>query len=85
MHALCIGVNNYETVRPLLRGCINDAEALAELLGHHGFSCSVLRNPSAEEAHDAVRALVDGCSGADKVVVTVSGHGNQHNNDNFLL
>ena len=85
MRALCIGVNDYETVRPKLYACIHDAEALGGMLARHGFTTTILRNPSAEEAHDAVAALVADCSGADKVVVTLSGHGNQHNNDNFLL
>jgi uncharacterized caspase-like protein len=85
--ALCIGINNYEhtsTLHPL-RGCINDAQDVGALLGSHGFTVKVLRDATGEEAHDEVEALIARCGEADKVVVMLSGHGAQYNNDSYLF
>lgn len=85
--ALCIGVNEYQhtsTLRPL-RGCANDARDIGELLSAHGFNVTLLIDATCEEMHDAVVTLIENCGEKDKVVVSLSGHGAQFENDNFLF
>ena len=82
--ALCIGMNDYVNVTPL-SGCINDAQDVGALLKTHGFEVKVLRNASGEEAHDEVESLIARCGEADRVVVMLSGHGGQYENDSYLF
>ena len=87
LRALCIGVNAYQdsaTLRPL-HGCANDAKDVGALLAAHGFTVKVLLDAGGEEMHDEVEALVAQCGEADRVVVMLSGHGAQYENDNYLF
>ena len=80
-------MNNYEETRILrpLKGCINDAQDVGALLGSHGFDVKILRDASGEEAHDEVGSLIERCGTADRVVVMLSGHGAQYENDSYLF
>jgi len=86
-HALCIGVNSYQHTATLspLRGCVNDARDVGALLSAHGFAVKVVLDATGEEMHDEVESLLARCGEADKVVVMLSGHGAQFENDNYLF
>lgn len=74
--AVCIGIN-YAGTDHALRGCINDADDWAKLLGANGFNVSILAEKAATRAAilDSVRRIVAGLKPDDVGCVTYSGHG----------
>lgn len=74
--ALCIGIN-YKGTEYELRGCINDADDWAKLLGSNGFDTAVLAEQQATKAHilSSAKLLVKQLHPGDVGFITYSGHG----------
>ncbi len=74
--ALCIGVN-YAGTEFKLRGCINDADDWAKLLGANGFDVGVLAEKEATKRGivDGLKRIVGGLKPGDVGFVHFSGHG----------
>lgn len=74
--ALAIGIN-YVGTEYELRGCINDADDWAKLLGKHGFQVGLLPEKQATRANilHALQHLVSELKPGDVGCVTYSGHG----------
>lgn len=75
--ALCIGINDYPGTDMDLRGCVNDAEDWAAELARRSFSVETLLDAKASKAAlvKGIRALVQGASTGDSLIITFSGHG----------
>jgi uncharacterized caspase-like protein len=58
---------------------------MATLLSTHGFKATLLLDPTGQQLHDAMQIFVSKCSGRNKIVVYISGHGVHDTKDNFLL
>ena len=77
LKALCIGINEYPE-RPL-SGCVSDARAWGAALSQLGASVSYLLEGDAtyDGMKAAIRALVEGGTPGDRLVLQYSGHGTQ--------
>ncbi len=79
--ALCVGINDYPYDGSDLNGCVNDANAWAELLGtHFDFPSSNVRIVTDADATkrnvvDALKRLLAGAKSGDVLVFTNSSHG----------
>lgn len=80
-HALCVGINAYPIPGADLRGCVNDANAWAELLkGSFGFpegDVRMLLDSEATRANvlDALRSMLTAAEPGGILVFTNSSHG----------
>lgn len=74
--ALCVGIN-YAGTEYALRGCINDADDWARLLGVNGFNTAVLAERQATKAQilQGMNLLVKQLQPGDVGFITYSGHG----------
>jgi hypothetical protein len=79
--ALCVGINDYPGVGSDLRGCVNDANAWADLLRQNfGFpdaNVTLLLDGQATKAAilDNLSAMIKGATAGDHLVFTNSSHG----------
>lgn len=79
--ALCIGINDYPMPDANLRGCVNDANAWADLLAaHYDFAPTDIRTLTDQQATkramlDALKDLLKGARRGDTLVFTNSSHG----------
>jgi len=79
--ALCVGINDYPYDGSDLNGCVNDAQAWAELLvAHYDFArpdVKLLLDSEATKANmlDGLKALLAGAARGDTLVFTNSSHG----------
>jgi hypothetical protein len=75
--AVCVGINNYPGTSNDLKGCINDANDWAGLLGSFGFQTSKILDDQATKKNilDSIKNLIAEASAGDVVVFTYSGHG----------
>lgn len=79
--ALCVGINNYGSLRNNLKGCINDAEAWAQVLSqNYDFPQSdivILRDAEATKLNmlNGLKSLMAGAKAGDVLVFTNSSHG----------
>ncbi len=74
-HALVIGINDYENLKPL-KTAVADAEAIAEVLhGKYGFKVTKLINPSHEDILDALDELRETLKFKDNLLIYYAGHG----------
>lgn len=79
--AVCVGINEYPYRNINLRGCVNDAEAWAELLTTHfdfpRTHIKILTNAQATKKKiiSAIKHLVAGAKSGDVLVFTNSSHG----------
>ena len=81
--ALIIGINNYR--RDPLKYCINDATDLATTLQRIHFHVSLVLDCSLHEFKQTVNTFVDIIEYDDLVLFYFAGHGNQTEDDNYLL
>jgi uncharacterized caspase-like protein len=82
--ALLIGINEYPKLGPRyqLTGCVNDVDAMAQVLGGLGFrQPDITRLVDGEATRDAILSALEQLAGQattdDIVVVHFSGHGSQ--------
>jgi len=79
--AVCVGINDYPYDGSDLNGCVNDAEAWAELLvEHYDFArpdVSLITDAEATKARvlSALKELLQGATAGDVLVFTNSSHG----------
>ncbi len=77
--AVCVGINDYPGGYNDLRGCINDADDWADLLGNDYNFNTVKQLKNGEATMAAIKAsledLVTGASDGDVLAFTYSGHG----------
>jgi hypothetical protein len=79
--AFCVGINDYPLKGSDLKGCVNDANAWADLLvDHYGFTRSdikLLLNSEATKANiiSGLKSLLGGARSGDTLVFTNSSHG----------
>jgi hypothetical protein len=82
--AFVIGNNAYQHLPPLSK-CINDANAMAKLLGRKGYDVTVLLDTTSEAFRDQVCCFAESLCPGDTVVVHFSGHGLQQRDGNRLV
>src|SRR5437879_4101457 len=94
--ALIVGINQYDTVKPLT-GCVKDAELLAGVLARHengdlNYECRVFTNPGKDAGspeisrgflREELRRLF--ASGADAALFYFAGHGCLTDSGGFIL
>jgi hypothetical protein len=79
--ALCVGINDYPVRGSDLKGCVNDAEAWAELLReHYGFATADIamlldKQATKQNVLAGLDALLAGAKSGDVLVFTNSSHG----------
>ncbi|MDP2786755.1 MAG: SUMF1/EgtB/PvdO family nonheme iron enzyme [Pseudomonadota bacterium] len=83
-HALVIGNNSYQGVKPLEKAA-NDARAMGRALDKIGYKTTVLVDANQRQMNAAVNRFVDNIAGGGEGVLFFAGHGVQINNQNYLL
>lgn len=74
-HALVIGNNDYEHLKPL-RTAIADAEAIAKILeDKYGFKVTLYRNAKRQTIVDAMNQLIAELTEKDNLLIYYAGHG----------
>jgi len=79
--AFCVGINDYPYDGSDLNGCVNDAQAWAELLmSHYDFpraDVKLITDAEATKAHmiAGIKDLLTGVNSGDVLVLTNSSHG----------
>jgi uncharacterized caspase-like protein len=82
-HALIIGINKY--LRDPLNYCINDATDLKRTLQRMNFQTSSRENCNLSEFYDIVDTFANTIQQNDLVLFYFAGHGQQNEDENFLL
>lgn len=91
LHALFIGINQYEADRdiPQLRYAHKDARLLytlfSEVLGHDAANIHLLDVPNSVDAFKQLKAIGKRVRSGDSFLFFFSGHGHQFGNDQLLL
>ena len=81
--ALIIGINKYR-INPL-KYCVNDAQDLTKILKNIGFEVSLGIDCNQKEFRQKVDAFATDIQPTDLTLFYFSGHGKQHENENYLL
>jgi len=87
--AVVVGVNSYSD-RMKLHACVNDAKAMAELLGELGYEVVELTDespikPTKENILNVAIAKIKSSRSKDKVIFYFSGHGETDENGTFYM
>ncbi len=82
--ALVVGNNAYEHLNPLSK-CINDANAMCDLLDRKGYDVTLLLDATSEAFRNQVCCFAESLCPGDTVVVHFSGHGLQQHGGNRLV
>lgn len=82
--ALVVGANDYQHVRPL-RNAVNDARDLGAKLVELDFDTTIVENPDLRELNMAVDRFVASIEAGDVALFHFSGHGLQHDRENYLI
>src|SRR5579862_6704743 len=82
--ALVIGIDKYKSVSEL-RKAVNDADAVAKVLGEAGFKVTVKHDSDRRDLFDGLLGFVESIQGGDEVVFFFAGHGVQIDSASFLL
>lgn len=82
--ALVVGNDAYQSVRPL-KNAANDAEDLGARLSELGFDVTVLLNADLRGLNEGVDRFVASLQPGDVALFHFSGHGLQHDHENFLV
>jgi len=82
--ALVVGNDAYRNVRPL-KNAVNDAQDLGGRLSQLGFDVTVLTNADLRGLNEGVDRFVASLEAGDTALFHFSGHGLQHDHENFLV
>lgn len=87
--AVVVGINGYSD-RMRLHACVNDAKAMAELLGELGYEVVEITDesqikPTKENILNVAIARIKSSRGKEKVVFYYSGHGETDENGTFYM
>lgn len=82
--ALIVGNSQYESVYSL-KNAVNDADAMAEMLGRLGFEVTILQNARHEQFETTIDNFAKDAEGAEAAVFFYAGHGFQLGGANYLV
>jgi uncharacterized caspase-like protein len=83
--ALCIGINDYIPRRLALQPCLNDARDMTTALRSIGFQAKYVGDPDVQSMAMATLEFINSIKPGAVVVYYFSGHGAQHDGDNYLI